>query len=107
MYFYVRITNFQLIPFLAALLSICCMIFLGFADDVLNLRWRHKIVLPTLSSLPLLMVHIANLGTTHIAVPLCLQGQLGTSVDIGLFLFPVVLTILFIIINNAYSSLWN
>ncbi|VDL39608.1 unnamed protein product [Hymenolepis diminuta] len=68
-----------LIPFLAALLSICCMIFLGFADDVLNLRWRHKLILPTLSSLPILMVHIANIGTTHIAVPLFLHRYLGTS----------------------------
>lgn len=59
------------------------MIFLGFADDVLNLRWRHKLILPTLSSLPILMVHIANIGTTHIAVPLFLHRYLGTSVDIG------------------------
>lgn len=80
----------QLIPFLAALLSICCMIFLGFADDVLNLRWRHKLLLPTLSSLPLLMVHLANRGTTHIAVPLVLRSYLGTSIDIGnLFILAI------------------
>lgn len=27
---------------LSALLSISCMLLLGFADDVLDLRWRHK-----------------------------------------------------------------
>eukprot|EP00050_Salpingoeca_kvevrii_P014148 m.32919 g.32919 ORF g.32919 m.32919 type:complete len:178 (+) comp5589_c0_seq1:160-693(+) len=30
----------QFVEFICALLSICCMIFLGFADDVLNLKWR-------------------------------------------------------------------
>ena len=29
---------------LAALLSIASMLLLGFADDVLDLRWRHKLV---------------------------------------------------------------
>ena len=42
---------------LAALLSISCMLLLGFADDVLDLRWRHKLLLPTMASLPLLMVY--------------------------------------------------
>ena len=28
---------------LSALLSISCMLLLGFADDVLDLRWRHKV----------------------------------------------------------------
>ncbi|CDS41741.1 UDP N acetylglucosamine dolichyl phosphate [Echinococcus multilocularis] len=92
----------RLIPFLAALLSICCMVFLGFADDVLNLRWRHKLILPTLSSLPLLMVHIANLGTTHIAVPLVLQRFLGTSVDIG-FLYYVYMGMLAVFCTNAIN----
>lgn len=30
----------QFVEFVSGLLSICCMLFLGFADDVLNLRWR-------------------------------------------------------------------
>ncbi|VDM17071.1 unnamed protein product [Hydatigera taeniaeformis] len=92
----------RLIPFLAALLSICCMVFLGFADDVLSLRWRHKLILPTLSSLPLLMVHLANLGTTRIAVPLVLQGLLGTSVDIG-FLYYIYMGMLAVFCTNAIN----
>uniref|UniRef100_A0A5K3EL83 UDP-N-acetylglucosamine--dolichyl-phosphate N-acetylglucosaminephosphotransferase n=1 Tax=Mesocestoides corti TaxID=53468 RepID=A0A5K3EL83_MESCO len=92
----------RLIPFLAALLSICCMIFLGFADDVLNLRWRHKLVLPSISSLPLLMVHVANLETTHIAVPLLLQPFFGISVDIG-FLYFVYMGMLAVFCTNAIN----
>lgn len=30
----------QSFEFVCALLSICCMMLLGFADDVLNLQWR-------------------------------------------------------------------
>ena len=40
--------------YLSALLAICCMCFLGFADNVLDLRWRDKLWLPLTASLPLL-----------------------------------------------------
>jgi UDP-N-acetylglucosamine--dolichyl-phosphate N-acetylglucosaminephosphotransferase len=51
----------QFEEFMSALLSICCMIFLGFADDVLNLRWRHKLILPTMVPLPLQHAHAHEL----------------------------------------------
>ncbi|PVU84540.1 hypothetical protein BB559_007577 [Furculomyces boomerangus] len=38
--------------YLSALLSLQSMVFLGFADDVLNLRWRFKLILPTIASIP-------------------------------------------------------
>ncbi|KAH7730359.1 Protein Y60A3A.14 [Aphelenchoides avenae] len=47
----------RLMGLLAAITTICTSILLGFADDVLDLRWRHKLLFPTLSSLPLLMVY--------------------------------------------------
>jgi len=47
----------QLVEFICGLLAICCMVFLGFADDVLNLKWRHKFIIPTAASLPLLVVY--------------------------------------------------
>jgi hypothetical protein len=37
----------------AALATICFMLFLGFADDVLDIPWRVKLLLPALASLPL------------------------------------------------------
>ena len=37
--------------------AICCMCFLGFADNVLDLRWRDKLWLPLCASLPLLVVY--------------------------------------------------
>ena len=33
----------EFVMVLSALLSISCMLLLGFADDVLDLRWRHKV----------------------------------------------------------------
>jgi hypothetical protein len=106
------------------------MIFLGFADDVLDLRyttralkialslsresplrcsWRHKLLLPTLASLPILMVRIAmriiaivhtyiivpvavlrvqvywvNIGSTSVVIPLPLQPWLGRVFDLGI-----------------------
>lgn len=59
------------------------MILLGFADDVLNLRWRHKLMLPTVASLPLLMVYYVNFNSTTVILPICVRGYLGMSIDIG------------------------
>ena len=62
---------------ISALLSISCMLLLGFADDVLDLRWRHKLLLPTMASLPLLMVYYVTTNRTDIVVPLILRPILG------------------------------
>lgn len=59
------------------------MIFLGFADDVLNLRWRHKLLLPTMASLPLLMVYFTNFGNTTVVVPKPMRMLLGMHLDLG------------------------
>ena len=69
--------------FCSALLSICCMIFFGFADDVLNLRWRHKLTLPTMASLPLLMIYFVSGGSTTVVLPLPLRPLLGQTLYIG------------------------
>lgn len=70
--------------FIAGLLSICCMIFLGFADDVLDLKWRDKLILPTMASLPLLMVYFVNIGITTIIVPKPLRFIFGFDLDLGM-----------------------
>lgn len=50
----------KFLAFLSGLISVCTAILLGFADDVLDLRWRHKLAFPTLSSLPILMVYYVS-----------------------------------------------
>jgi UDP-N-acetylglucosamine--dolichyl-phosphate N-acetylglucosaminephosphotransferase len=58
-----------LVSYLGGLLAICWMILLGFLDDVLNLKWRHKLWIPTVASLPLLIVHYMYIERTIVVLP--------------------------------------
>ncbi|CAG8497839.1 3385_t:CDS:2 [Ambispora gerdemannii] len=73
--------------FLSAILSLQSMIFLGFADDVFDIRWRYKLLLPTIASIPLLMVYYVNFGVTYIVVPIPLRFLFGRIVDLGVFYY--------------------
>ncbi|XP_063291870.1 UDP-N-acetylglucosamine--dolichyl-phosphate N-acetylglucosaminephosphotransferase [Pelobates fuscus] len=94
----------EFVALIGSLLAICCMIFLGFADDVLNLRWRHKLLLPTAASLPLLMVYFTTFGNTTIVVPKPLRPLLGIHVDLGL-LYYVYMGMLAVFCTNAINIL--
>jgi UDP-N-acetylglucosamine--dolichyl-phosphate N-acetylglucosaminephosphotransferase len=80
------------------------MILLGFADDVLDLRWRHKLLLPTIASLPLLMVYYVNFNSTTIILPSVVHKLIGTSIDIG-FLYYVYMGMLAVFCTNAINIL--
>lgn len=94
----------DLIQYLSALLSICCMVFLGFADDVLNLKWRHKLTLPTVASLPLLFVYYMNISNTTVIVPKPLTTFIGNEVDLG-FLYYIYMGMLAVFCTNAINIL--
>ncbi|NWI69048.1 GPT acetylglucosaminephosphotransferase, partial [Todus mexicanus] len=94
----------EFVELIGALLAICCMIFLGFADDVLNLRWRHKLLLPTMASLPLLMVYFTNFGNTTIVVPKPFRVLLGLHLDLGV-LYYVYMGMLAVFCTNAINIL--
>lgn len=94
----------EFVQLIGALLAICCMIFLGFADDVLNLRWRHKLLLPTMASLPLLMVYFTNFGNTTIVVPKPFRALLGLHLDLGI-LYYVYMGMLAVFCTNAINIL--
>ena len=64
----------------AALMSVCFMVFLGFADDVMDLPWRYKMLLPSIASMPLL---VSYGGLTTVVEPVQLRFLLGNLVDIG------------------------
>jgi hypothetical protein len=55
------------------------MTLLGFADDVLELPWRSKLILPGLASIPLL---VAYQGGTLIIIPKPFQSMIGPSLDL-------------------------
>lgn len=88
----------QYVEFIAALLSICCMTLLGFADDVLDLKWRYKLLWPTIASLPLLMVYRVSFDLTMIIVPAPLRFMFGYSLDIGITRFQL---------HSVHSFFWN
>lgn len=87
---------------LSALLSISCMLLLGFADDVLDLRWRHKLLLPTMASLPLLIVYYVTYDRTDIVVPVLLRPLLGANVDLGP-LYYIYMGMLAVFCTNAIN----
>lgn len=79
------ITKDKLVEYNAALLSICMVVLLGFIDDVIDLRWAHKLVVPTVASFPLL---VAYNGITHVLVPSLLSGVLGAKIiDLGILYY--------------------
>ncbi|KAF8403726.1 hypothetical protein HHK36_011830 [Tetracentron sinense] len=70
-----------LVEYNAALVSICFMILLGFVDDVLDVPWRVKLLLPSIAALPLLMAYA---GHTTIIIPKPLIQYVGIGVlDLG------------------------
>ncbi|EOY09110.1 PREDICTED: UDP-N-acetylglucosamine--dolichyl-phosphate N-acetylglucosaminephosphotransferase [Theobroma cacao] len=70
-----------LVEYNAALASICFMILLGFVDDVLDVPWRVKLLLPSIAALPLLMAYA---GHTTIIIPKPLVSFVGLEVlDLG------------------------
>lgn len=53
----------------AAILSISLMTLLGFVDDVLELRWRYKLIIPCIATLPLVQAYWAQHQSTTITLP--------------------------------------
>ncbi|GJQ65626.1 hypothetical protein Trydic_g7719 [Trypoxylus dichotomus] len=94
----------EFVELIAAMLSICCMLLLGFADDVLDLRWRHKLLLPTIASLPLLMVYHVNVNSTTIIIPKPLREIFGCTVNLGI-LYYIYMGMLAVFCTNAINIL--
>lgn len=94
----------EFVKLVSALLSICCMLLLGFADDVLDLRWRHKLFLPMMASLPLLMVYYVSFNVTNVIVPKPLRMWLGFTIDLGV-LYYIYMGMLAIFCTNAINIL--
>lgn len=92
-----------LVDYNAALATITFMVFLGFADDVLDIRWRVKLILPLFASLPLL---VAYSGGTGVAVPKPLVSALGLPgfLELGP-LYKAYMVLLTIFCTNSINIL--
>lgn len=60
------------------------VVLLGFVDDVVDLKWRHKVIVPTVASFPLLM---AYKGLTSVVVPKLLRNILGLNINLGILYY--------------------
>ncbi len=90
--------------FLSALVTINGMYFLGFADNVLNLKWRHKLLLPTIAALPVVFVYKVLNGSTSVLLPNIVDIFPSVSVNFG-FLYYVFLSMLSVFSTNAINIL--
>ena len=99
---FMKLTILQQLEYNAALLSICFMILLGFSDDVLDLRWRYKLVLPLVASLPLVFAYG---GATNIVFPKFISNIIGIkSLELGI-LFKIYISLLAIFCTNSINIL--
>lgn len=74
----------KLSEYLSAILCLESTILLGMADDLFDLRWRHKFFLPAIAAIPLLIVYYVDFGVTSIAIPKFLTAYIKkTSIDLG------------------------
>jgi UDP-N-acetylglucosamine--dolichyl-phosphate N-acetylglucosaminephosphotransferase len=73
----------QLSSYLSAIVSLHTIASLGLADDLFDIRWRHKFFIPAFAAIPLLVVYRVDFGVTSIVVPIHLQPYLGQLVDLG------------------------
>jgi UDP-N-acetylmuramyl pentapeptide phosphotransferase/UDP-N-acetylglucosamine-1-phosphate transferase len=78
-----KLIPFQLTVYLSSLLSLMIATILGFLDDVFDIRWRYKLPVPIIASIPLLMVYFAEQGNTNVVVPTPLRFIFGSLVDLG------------------------
>jgi len=89
----------KLVEYNAGLLATCMAVLLGFVDDVIDLKWRHKLIVPTIATFPLL---VAYNGLTSVVVPKMLQGLLGPYVNLGI-LYYIYMGMLAVFCTNSIN----
>ncbi|KAG6850734.1 hypothetical protein H0H93_009357 [Arthromyces matolae] len=94
----------SLAVYLSSILSLIIATMLGFLDDVFDIRWRHKLPIPIIASIPLLMVYYAERGNTHVVVPLPLRFLFGTLVNLGP-LYYIYMSLLSTFATNSFNIL--
>lgn len=97
---FMSLTAIQKLEYNASLLSICFMIFLGFSDDVLDLRWRYKLLLPLIASMPIIFAYE---GATDIVFPDFIARILGIkSLELGI-IYKIYMCLLAIFCTNSIN----
>ncbi|KAJ3218657.1 tunicamycin resistance protein [Dinochytrium kinnereticum] len=88
--------------YLSGILTLFSMLFLGFVDDVVDIRWRVKIWMPLIASIPLLTVYYVTYNVTRVVIPMPFRFLFGESVVLG-SLYYVYMAMLCIFSTNAIN----
>ncbi|KAJ5569638.1 Glycosyl transferase family 4 [Penicillium hispanicum] len=99
-----RFPHGKLASYLSGLLSLQSIVILGIGDDLLDIRWRHKVLIPAFASIPMLIVYFVDFGVTHVVVPVPLQRYLGDFIDLG-WLYYMYMAAVAIFCPNAINML--
>ncbi|KAJ5604626.1 UDP-N-acetylglucosamine--dolichyl-phosphate N-acetylglucosaminephosphotransferase [Penicillium lagena] len=99
-----RFPHGKLASYLSGLLSLQSVVILGIGDDLLDIRWRHKVLIPAFASIPMLIVYFVDFGVTQVVVPVPLQRYLGDFVDLG-WLYYMYMAAVAIFCPNAINML--
>ena len=59
------------------------MVILGVGDDLFDIKWRHKLLIPAFAAIPMLIVYFVDFGVTQVVVPVPLQQHFGELLDLG------------------------
>ncbi|KXN66415.1 hypothetical protein CONCODRAFT_80495 [Conidiobolus coronatus NRRL 28638] len=94
--------HIQFAQFLSGILSIQSMVLLGFCDDVFDVKWRYKIFLPSIASVPMLMVYFISEGVTTVVIPYPFKKYLGDFVNLGV-LYYVYMAMMATFCTNAVN----
>jgi len=78
-----RFPHNKLASYLSALLSLQSVVLLGVGDDLFDIRWRHKVLIPAFAAIPMLVVYFVDFGVTQMVVPVPLRPYLGELFDLG------------------------
>mmetsp|Transcript_2328 Transcript_2328/g.9861 ORF Transcript_2328/g.9861 Transcript_2328/m.9861 type:complete len:325 (-) Transcript_2328:323-1297(-) len=97
---FLHLVHEQPVLYTAALSSVTLMTLLGFADDMLDLKWRYKLFLPLIACLPLLVNYT---GSTSVMIPRPLRDYVGLNlVNIG-YLYHLYMALMSIFCTNAIN----
>ncbi|EYE97580.1 UDP-N-acetylglucosamine--dolichyl-phosphate N-acetylglucosaminephosphotransferase [Aspergillus ruber CBS 135680] len=99
-----RFPHGRLASYLSGLLSLQCIVILGLGDDLLDIRWRHKVLIPAFGAIPMLIVYFVDFGVTQVVVPAPLQHYLGDMLDLG-YLYYVYMAAVAIFCPNSINML--
>lgn len=99
-----RFPHNKLASYLSAILSLQAIVLLGIGDDLFDIRWRHKVLIPAFAVIPMLVVYFVDFGVTQMVVPVPLRPYLGELFDLG-YIYYVYMALLSIFSSNSINIL--